>query len=531
MRIKFLFHKTILVVCGFLLSVGTVQGSESVDIVKLLDQAENLLKVGVVDKGAGRSFEEAGQLVEIAAERLAGLDPSLPETRVLTSEMEAVRENIKIFSELYEDRFFGVLPLARLISRKLVDNEGFAFTEQLYHPPEVAAVNFAMRGFLNQVGNHDHPHVFITSQPVDRHLETVVLEVLLRDGRSTPIGRRKIVRVIDEEGLDAFARGEIDAKLVDRFLSALNLVDLIVITVDTPEEPDRTTVRRVRGDYYIKGEVVQGSLVDASPVVLTERFEYYGFARDRRSQHWLIKITELLMLLLAMACSSLVPWGLKEPLRIFYRLSIGFVLFLYGHFFTLAVVTLLRRFIPESSAMAASALWWPGSLGVIVILGSGLLAWIAQAFLTDIIPGERGERAVGTIFGLSSLGSCSYFVTPMLLLDGISGVANVIPLVLASVSVAALFGFAARTGPPVPHYFMSGPLLLAPMAGISILMASPKNLWTVAGVNAIFCLFAWIRHRLMVRHGTEELEPSPEEAVQVDQQILVKLSKKIIKIR
>lgn len=180
-------------------------------------------------------------------------------------------------------------------------------------------------------------------------------------------------------------------------------------------------------------------------------------------------------------------------------------------------------------AMAVSALWWPGALGFFAIIVGGLVAWIGQARLSNVIPGARGERAVSAIFGLVALGACAYFVAPLMLLEGTLGFETIVPLVLVSVSLAALFGFAARTGPPVPHYFMIGPLLLAPMAGGCLFMALPEYLWAMVGLSGILCFVAWVRHRVKLSHGTEELDPSPEDAAKADQEILIKLGNKFRK--
>jgi hypothetical protein len=147
------------------------------------------------------------------------LDLSQSETRNLALEIETVRKEIEIISELYEERFYGQFPLARLISQKMTEDEGLAFTEQLYHPPDVAAVNFALHGFLKQIGSHNHPHVLITSKPPDRHLENVVLEALFRDGRSTPIGSLMLIRKLSQDDLETFDRGRIDPALVNRMLN------------------------------------------------------------------------------------------------------------------------------------------------------------------------------------------------------------------------------------------------------------------------------------------------------------------------
>jgi hypothetical protein len=60
--------------------------------------------------------------------------------------------------------------------------------------------------------------------------------------------------------------------------------------------------------------------------------------------------------------------------------------------------------------------------------------------------------------------------------------------------------------------------------------ASPSLLWVIVGLTGILCLTAWLRHRVKLTHGTEEPEPSPEEAeeaAQQDQNKLVELSKKL----
>lgn len=529
MRFKTVFATVAAAVFCWLLPGATGWCLDMDDVGTLLDRAEKHLRLGVVDKGAGRSFEEAQRLVATAEERLTEINPPQAEAQALMLELETVREDVEIFSELYEERFYGLFPLARLISQNLSEDEGFVFTEQLYHPPDVAAVNFAIHGILNQIGKYSHPHVVITSRSVDRHLENIVLEALLRDRRSTPIGRRTLVRALSREDLKAFDRGEIDIHLMNNMLNALNLVDLMLVTVDKPAELAGITTRRVSGDYYIRGEVVQGSPVDASPIIRGESFEFFGFARDRRDQLPFIIGTGMFLLTVAMVWAAMTPWGLEKPLRIFYRLFIGVVLFVYGLLFIIIAVALLRKIIPDSTSMANQAMWWPAVLGYCTILTGGLFAWIGQALLTDVIPGARGGRAVGAIFGIVALGTCTYFIMPMLLLDGSLGFVNVIPTVLSCVSLAVVFGLAARTGPPVPHYFMAGPLLIAPLAGSWMLKAVPEQLWALAGICGFLCLVAGVRHRIMVARGMEEKEPSAEEAAQADKEILVRLSKKIMK--
>ncbi|MFW2438919.1 MAG: DUF3488 domain-containing protein [Arenicellales bacterium] len=518
MRIISIYFKAFFFICGVLLSVTANSATDSSEVNELLDQAESLMYMGVVDKGASRSFEEARERVETATERLDDVDLTPVETRSLSLQLEAVQEDLRILTELYEERFYGVFPLARLIGSTRLEDEGYAFTEQLDHPPDVAAVELATRKLLNQIDKYRHPHIVVTSIPADRRLENIASEVLLRDGRSTPQSRRALVAALSEEDLDAFDRGEIDSQLVDRINVALDAVNLIVLTVGQPAVLNNATIRSVQGDYYIHTRSIR-----------SESFEHFGFARDRRDQIWPINGASLLLFVLAVAWSAFVPWNITQPMRVFYRLAIGASLFIFGRTFIAIAVTFLRKVVPDSSAMIAVAWWWPALVGLLAILGSGLVAWIGIALLTDKLPGARGARAVGSMFAMVALGAISYFVMPLLLLDGSRGFASLVPFVVASVGLAVVFGLAARTGPPVPHYFTVGPLLLAPLAGVSLLMASPGLLWVMVGLTAVLCLVAWVRHRVKLAHGTEEPEPSPEEAAQADQQKLVKLSKKVSK--
>lgn len=105
LRIKVFLFMAFFTGCILLFSISSGWGTESDEVSGLLDRAETHIKMGVVDKGAGRSFEEAMRLVKIAGEMQTELDPSQAETRNLALEIETIRKEIEIFSELYEERF------------------------------------------------------------------------------------------------------------------------------------------------------------------------------------------------------------------------------------------------------------------------------------------------------------------------------------------------------------------------------------------------------------------------------------------
>ncbi len=505
------------------------QASASSEVDEVLQRADLLLRLGVLEQGADRSFEEAGRLLESAELGIdeAGLSPAVRER--LTRELNAVREDLALLTELYEERFYGVFPIARLVASSAIEDEGLAISEQLFNPPDAAAVMITTHKLLDQLKQYDHPHIVFRSSPSDRRLENIAAEVLLRDDRSTPHMRRALVKGLSMEELEAFDRGEITAELVGRLYSIFDAVSLFILTIAQPITVDDASVVFLGGDVYLPGEVVQGSLVDASPNIRVESFQYMGFALDRRQQYWWVVGIQALMLALALIWSAQLRWSVQKPLKLFYRLAIGTALFVFGRIFTVAAVAIMKKYMPEATALAAAAWWWPALLGLLAILGAGLVAWVLQARLTNIIPGARGPRAVGSMFALAALGACSYFVVPLLMLDEGRGLISLIPFVAAGISLAVLFGFAARTGPPVPHYFALGPLAMAPVLGVCVFTASPDLLWMAAGATGLLCLAAWFRHRVALARGIEEPELTEEEAAQADQQRLIRLGEKFRK--
>ncbi len=500
---------------------------DAAQIRDLVARADALVRLGVVESGASRCFGEAAALLDTARDRLAETDLSPADAAQLTLEIEAVAEDLGLLTELYDDRFYGVYPLARLVVPSLLADEGLVITEQLFNDPDVAAVMIAARKVVDQLDTFNHPHIVFRSSPTDRRLEVVAFDEFFRSGGSMPYGRRALVAALSPEDLAAFDGGELESELIDRLARALGAVNLLVVTVGESAKVDDAHMWTIHGDYFQPGEVVQGSPVDATLYLRVETLDTVVSARDRRDQQWLSLAIELLLIVLALAWASQVKWnpgGLRE---VFLRTAVGGALFLFGRFFMVAVLFVSRKYIPGATDIAAAAWWWPALLGVMVVIAGGLVAWIGQARLTEVVPGTRGARAVGSIFALTALGASSKFVAPPLLLDGAAGVQTYLPFLIATLILALLFAFAARTGPPVPHYFMIGPLLLAPLLGMALLMASPARLWAVVGASAVVSVVAWIRHRVAVARGTEEPEPTTEEAAEADSEKLIKLGQKI----
>jgi hypothetical protein len=526
-------HALAMTMLLFIVGIGPLSASEQdneTNINALLNDAESHVWLGISNNGATRAFDQGLQLVNQASKQLESSNISATRRQALSKEIIALEEQLSVLIALYQQRFYGVFPLARLVMpTKSHDGEKLK-TEHMYHPPEVAAVDAAATGFASKVDNIDRPQVVIRSTPLNRALENVVFEVLARSTTALPVVRRDLVNILGTTELEAFDNGADSPATVQRLLDKLDSTSLIILDINKVSADTSDLVKyKLAGNLYLRGDAINGSSDGSSPHVRVATILSVGSILDRRGQFWSIMGSQLALLIAAMVWSSRVNWSLDGRLKTIVNLGVGAGLFIYGRVFAIVSVFVLAGIAPEPSVLVSAAWWWPAALGVLVVLAVGFCAWIGQALITNVVPGSRGSRAVGTIFGLSALGAASHFIQPVMMLDQSAGFNTLVPFIIASVSLAVLFAYAVRTGPPVPHYFAIGPALAAAMVGISLLMTTPVNLWGLVALCAVMYLVAAIRYRRALARGTEEPEPSPETAADNDRQRLVKLSEDLEK--
>ncbi len=498
----------------------------SIDL--LLNRAEAQVWLGIANKGASDAFEEGLAFVEEAETALE--NARLPPDRVdfHSRQIGDVREQLQANIEIYRDRFYGVYPLARLLRPTLLADDGFGLTEQLFHPPDVAAIEIAGRGLSSKVDTPSPATAVLRSNPRKVELENLAHSVLAQEGRLIPVNRRGLLNVLGPAGLERFDAGDIDQELLSLLIRELNVTNLLVVTINRlTGDGDDLIKYGMTAELYQDGEVIQGSAVDATPAVKVGDYHSIGTVLDRRDQFWPILAIEVTMLLIAVIVALKMRWSSVHHLKPLFRASIGLALFLFGRGFAVICIVIVGHSAPDPSALVAAAWWWPAMLGYATVLLGGLLAWIGQARLTEIVPGTRGTRAVGTLFGLSALGSATYFVAPVLLLEESDGLLTLGLYFFNAVGLAVLFAFAVRTGPPVPTYFALGPILLVPGLSSSLLMGSAEGLLGTTVSTIVLYAAATVRHRYAVARGIEEHEPNDEQAALADQEHIQRLRDKL----
>ena len=99
---------------GWILPAAVLDAAQAEEIRDLAAGAEALMRIGGAEKGASRAFDEASAMLIQAEELLAGADLSPASQKTLNLEIEAVRDDLEDLMDFYEERFYGVFPLARL---------------------------------------------------------------------------------------------------------------------------------------------------------------------------------------------------------------------------------------------------------------------------------------------------------------------------------------------------------------------------------------------------------------------------------
>lgn len=481
---------------------------------RLTDQAEAMMWFGLAENGRVREFAKALELLDRADELLVAAEmPDADRTR-LKARIETLREDLTFHLERSRRRFLGTFPLARLIVPFPMMAQNVDLTETVQRESANEAVREAAERIVEDIIRLQYPHVVFRSAPHNRAFENEAMRVFASANRPFAHSRVELVSLLTPTELEAYDRDELDSGALDRLMKGFGASKLLVLTIRQDVDlPDGTLVL-LEGVFFERGSEAE-----------TDSFVHMGFSRERRNQLWRMVLGQVILFAIALVIAARTPWRRIAPWPILQRIAMGVGVFLVGRVFAPLAVMVLRPVIPYPDAAASSSWWWPALLGVVAILGSGFVAWLAQGRVARVVPGHRTSRAVGMIFALAALGACAYFIEPLLLLNPSGGPYVFVPFVLASALLAGLTGYAIRTGPPVPTYFVLGPAAVAPLVGMAFLAQSPPLLWATVAASGVLCALAVVRHRYAVAKGLEEAEPDEEAAEQTDLERLEKLGK------
>ena len=496
--------------CLCLLGGGSARADDADDLATRLAQADGLLWVALAEGGRVQTLADALSIVSEVETRMEAT--TLPEEvrAPLRDRIEALRVDLENLHRASGFRFVGSFPLVRLVEP--VSDE--AVTETFRRDPALEAVRGASQRVVDEVVRLQYPHVVFRSVPVNRALESEALRVFAQADRPFAHSRAEVVGALDTAQVKAYDRGELDARGIARLCEAFGAEKLLVLTLrEDVSLPDATMV------------VLEGVFYARSSAEPSDSFAHMGFARDRRDQLGPVMIAQVLLLVLALLLAVSTPWSRVRPWPLPRRLVVGAGLFVLGRVLAILLMVAGREIMPAFDAPAAPSVWWPAAVGIVVFLGTGFLGWLVKTRVVKSLPGGRTSRAVGTIYAVTALGAIAYFAEPLLLLDPVRGPALLPPLAIVTILLAGLTGYAARTGPPVPTWFLVGPLLGAALVGLALFAMDARGLWGTALLGVLLVVLAVVRHKVAVARGTEEPEMDEEDAERVDAERLEKVAK------
>lgn len=506
------------IACLCCVAPQSVLADDGAEVRRLTAQAEGMLWFGLAENGRVREFTDALQVLDRAEDVLNAAELPDVDRINMARRIEVLREDLTLSFEQSRGRFYGAYPLARLILPFPMVDRQRDLTETLRRESANEAVRTAAGRVVEDIVRFQYPHVVFRSEPRNRAFELQAMRTFSIANRPFAHSRAELVGALTADQLAAYDRGDFDTGTMARLMEHIGASKLLVVTVrEGVDLPDGTLV------------VLDGVFFQTGSDGATDSFAHMGFSRARHPQLRSIAWVYLVLFGVALVLATRTPWNLTEPWPVLYRVAMGAALFAVGRVFAFMAVMILWKIIPDPDASAQGASWWPGLLGLTMILGSGLVAWIGHARASRIVPGSRSSRAVGMIFVIAAIGATAYFIEPLLLLEPDRGMAVFVPLILASALLAGLTGNAVRTGPPVPQYFVVGPISVAPLVGLSLFAMSATRLWILVSVSGVLCLAAWIRHRYAVAHGLEESKPDEAEAERVDAERLEEIGKNIEK--
>lgn len=492
----------------------SIRAEDGTEARRLTAQAEAMLWFGLAENGRVSEFRTALDLLDRAEASLAAAEVSDLDRTTLELRIGSLQDDLQLNLERSQRKFYGKYPMTRLVVPFSSSTGRDDVTETLHFLPDNEAVRGASERVIADIVRLQYPHVVFRSDPQNRAYESEAMRVFAGANRPFAHNRGELLDALTLEDAEAFDRGDFDRAVVDRLMQAFGAVKMVVLTIrEEVDLPDGTLV------------VLEGVFYETGTEEPTDSFAHMGFSRARRGQIPRIAWAHVGLLAIALVVAASTRWSLKAPWPMIQRLAMGAALFLVGRVFAPVAVMLLRRIVPHPDASAAGSWWWPALVGLVTILGSGFVAWLIQARTSRIVPGSRSSRAVGMIFVLGALGACAYFIEPLLLLDPGRGFTLLAPLVLSSLTLAALTGYSIRTGPPVPLYFALGTVILAALVGLGLLAMNPGMLWWMVAASAALCALAGMRHKYAVAHQLEEAEPDEEEAERKDLERLEKFGK------
>jgi len=462
---------------------GYASPGEEQRIETHLQHVQTYYWLGIEERGNMRAFEQTRAYFNDAEQLLRQSELPDSTTRRLRRRIETLRRSIARQEELAHDTFYGVFPLARLLTRTIFADPTSTGTFELADEPAVRAVTnaaYELReaalekwAFLPQI------NVIVRSDPRPPSLESEAFYIFNDSPQLYARSEAEVTSALSPPARDSLRRGLLSSHLIGRLCTAFEVPRILVVTVNRTDKVDDVHFYTLTGKIYEKG-------ASAPSQVISET----GFSRNRRGQQLPLLLGNLGFLLLGVLIyvllapeghSSIEPSGLITPALAFAA----------GRALPWAAIPLLRTIIPLPETLAKLSFWWPLLVGVVLFAVLPALVW----FLTIRFQLHPQGRA-GAFLAVIMLGITAYFLTPLLLWAPLQGWLLAGLMTLALLPTAYVLGRVLDHLDQLPLAAGGLPLVVSIAAGAAMLHAHWQPVALLAGLSAVGCgVVLWLHDR------------------------------------
>jgi hypothetical protein len=239
---------------------------------------------------------------------------------------------------------------------------------------------------------------------------------------------------------------------------------------------------------------------------------YDGLARDR-SQF----VPALICITLALAILSLLYYAAATWLggRVITSWQawllppmVGFAL---GFLLPPMIVSVLHSIVPEPLSPAAGAAWWPCLAGALILFVPAIVFALGTRRIGEAVGGLRCDGRWGTAMVCVALGVGAAWARPTFLGLGWNATNVLLPLISASMLLVYIFGRAFDAADRLPLPFAGLAVAMALPLGYAEFLASPRSLWSIAGLITIVTAVIAVVDRRQERTQSKAATPSARD--------------------
>lgn len=413
--------------------------------------------------------------------------------------IHGLRTDLKEQVEIGHDTLYGLFPLTRFLRPSIFAESTTLDTFEVIDDPRVMASTSAARKLSLEVitrwTERHHLDCVFNSNPRSEALENEALYLFNLSPKFFVHNYREVVDALSDAQEEQFYKNNVTREIQETLMEKWKIRDLLIVTVHEVDIVDDDYFYIVEGKIVSLDEsaanalwrrIFGDNLIEPRP---THNFQVMGFSRDRTGEFYSILVINIVLWMIAalifwlLTRSQLRAGATAQRASLLLVPTLGFAV---GRFSAWAVAPVLRSIsqIPETLAIVS---WWlPCLAGFALLLFPMLVFWLVGKRFLKFIPLVNVEGRMAATFIAIGCGGVGYLAVPLLMFLQSSGIAILVPLAIAAILMAYLFGRAMDSRDKTSILVAVVPMLLSLALGAAVFHCSLSLTWTTTAVVALF---------------------------------------------